>query len=395
MKKPTIFSAKNKTLLLFLLIPLVAWAAATSINNSGNWSNSGIWNGGNIADNITEDLAWDGNIGEVIIQSGESYVISDMAMNNGNTLTINSGGSLTIGASSDNHNLSVGNVDAINVYGDLEIWGNLDVGNNLTLNVSGNMNIHGDIDLGQGATLDVQGDVNVDGDFIAGTNTNMNVDGTFHVEGNIDAGNGSVLTGAGYFSNGGSCTGDTDFCNGAPLPIILAYFDGNQQGESIVLNWTTTSEDNFDYFSIQKSRDGINFESVASVKGQGFSSQSILYVYEDLEPLNGVNYYRLKAVDLDGTFEVFEVIGVEFFSDDDTLVIYPNPVVNYQFTIENLNKDQGQSMTMCDIRGNSILNSKLSSGKNDFLLNQSLALGNYIIVISGNGEKEFRKLTIK
>jgi len=52
-------------------------------------------------------------------------------------------------------------------------------------------------------------------------------------------------------------------------------------------------------------------------------------------------------------------------------------------------------MTMCDIRSNSILNSKLSSGKNDFLLNQSLALGNYIIVISGNGEKEFRKLTIK
>jgi len=394
MKKPTLFSAKNKTLLFFLLLPLVAWAAAATITNNGNWSNSGIWSGGNIADNISEDVDWDSNTGEVIIQNGESYTISDMAMNNGNTLTINNGGMLTLGSSSDNHNLSTGNNAVINVIGDLEIWGNLNVLNNLSLNVAGNANIHGDVNIGNGGTIDIQGGINVDGDFKGGNNTIMNVDGTVLVGGNIVIGNGSVLTGAGYFSNGGSCTGDTDFCDGAPLPITLAFFEGNQQGKSIVLNWTTTSEDNFDYFSIQKSCDGINFESIASVKGHGFSSQSILYVYEDLEPLNGVNYYRLKAVDLDGTFEVFALIGVEFFSDDDSLVIYPNPVVNNKFTIESLNQDLNQSITLRDINGNSILHSTLSYGKNDFQLNQSISPGNYLIVISGTGKSDIRKLII-
>ena len=75
--------------IVLLLIPLIVLAAAATLTSSGNWSNSGIWNSGNIADDISEDVDWDNNVGEVIIQNSESYTISNMAVNNGNTLTIN------------------------------------------------------------------------------------------------------------------------------------------------------------------------------------------------------------------------------------------------------------------------------------------------------------------
>ncbi len=103
----------------------------------------------------------------------------------------------------------------------------------------------------------------------------------------------------------------------------------------------------------------------------------------------------MKAVDLDGTFEVFEVIGVEFYSDDDSIVIYPNPVVNHRFTIENMDQDLNQSVSLRDISGNFILHSTLNYGKNDFYLNQDLSPGNYLIIISDKGKNDIRKLTIK
>ena len=85
---------------ILILVPLVVWAAVTTITSAGNWSDIGIWSAG-IADDISIDADMSNNIGIVTIQSGDNYTIGDLNMKNGNTLTIDAGGSLTIGSNVD------------------------------------------------------------------------------------------------------------------------------------------------------------------------------------------------------------------------------------------------------------------------------------------------------
>ncbi len=330
-----LFRVRKILLLALLLVPLIVWAAAATLNGSGNWSNSDIWDSGNIADDISEDVDWNNNIGEVIIQNSESYTTSNQSMNNGNTLTINYGGLLTIGASGNAQNLSTANTAIINVDGDLIIWGDLDVGNDLTLNVTGTLTIKGDINMGNGGALDISGNVTVEGDFNGGNNTIVNVDGTLDVTGTIDTGNGSELTGSGTVTSS-DCTGDPDFCMGAPLPIELVSFSGCPKSSGIVLNWKTANEEFFDYFMIQKSSDALTFTDIGKVNGKGseLGSVSNNYIFEDENPFHGINYYRLKAIDLDGIFEYHKTISVHYSYKPNTIMIsYPNPITNSEFTI--------------------------------------------------------------
>lgn len=375
-----------------LLIPLIAWAAATTITSSGNWSNTGIWSGGDIGDAVTDDVTFNNSL-TVTIQNSESFTVGDVNMGSDNTLTINSGGSLTLGASGNAKDFTTGNDITINVDGDLEIWGDLIITNDLILNVTGTLTVHGNIIMGDDAVLDISGDVIVGGDFIAGTDAMVNIDGTLDVTGNIDTGAGSELTGTGTVNSGG-CTGDPDFCSGAPLPIKLAYFNGRVKNSSIELNWKTTSEENFDYFSIQKSINATDFKEIGKVNGLGSGSQSIDYSYEDEKPFIGINYYRLKAVDLDGTFEFFNVLGIDFDLDRLPVSIYPNPAVNRRFIIENYDQHQSLYIDLLNIQGHSIFKSKLGFGKNEFAPTGDLNPGMYILRINYKGQIHTRKLII-
>ena len=216
---------KKYILYIFLLIPILAWAAATTIISSGNWDDTAIWSGGNIADDIAEDADMVNNIGTATIRNGFSYIISNFDMNNGNTLIIDTGGSLTIGSSSDVQSLNSGNSTAIIVNGNLEIWGDLNLSNLLTLSISGGIIIHGDLNLGNDGFLDIQGNMTIEGDLNGGDNTDINVDGILNIIGLIDVGVNSDLTGSGTLNLGGSCSGPSGFCDAAlmnrTIPVIL------------------------------------------------------------------------------------------------------------------------------------------------------------------------------
>lgn len=208
---------KGKITLLLSLLPLIAWAVATTIISAGNWNNSAIWSGANIADDITETVSFNNNIGEIIIQNGDSFTTSDVTMNNGNTLTIQSGGVLTIGSATDPHNLITVNTTTLNVAGKLEIWGDLDDYNNLVLTVDGELIIHGNVILKNSASLDVQGNITIEGDFVANDYTTINVDGSLSISGSISVGISSNLTGTGTISVASGCTGPDTFCTSTIL----------------------------------------------------------------------------------------------------------------------------------------------------------------------------------
>ena len=93
-------------------------------------------------------------------------------------------------------------------------------------------------------------------------------------------------------------------------PIQLATFTGEAKGNSNYLSWTTSSELNNDYMAVERSANGVSFQEVGRVQGNGSSALSNTYTFQDETPLPGTNYYRLRQVDFDGSSEYHRVIAV-------------------------------------------------------------------------------------
>jgi hypothetical protein len=109
-----------------------------------------------------------------------------------------------------------------------------------------------------------------------------------------------------------------------PLPVEFLTFTAVPAGTNVDLNWSTGVELNSDYFMVQRSRDGITFEDVVSVKAAGNSSTVKKYATVDTDPYNGLSYYRLKQFDLDGAFYYSDLAAVNMEKAVD-LFVYPNP----------------------------------------------------------------------
>jgi hypothetical protein len=95
-----------------------------------------------------------------------------------------------------------------------------------------------------------------------------------------------------------------------PLPIELLNFEGECAGNSIKLHWTTASELNNDYFTIERSTDGINFSEIGHVDGAGNSDQRLNYSFTDHTFVSNENYYRLKQTDFNGQFSYSKIIVI-------------------------------------------------------------------------------------
>jgi len=96
-----------------------------------------------------------------------------------------------------------------------------------------------------------------------------------------------------------------------PLPIELLYFTAEKLDESILLKWATASEINNDYFTIERSSDLKNGIEIAKISGAGDSRTICNYYFEDNQPLRGINYYRLKQTDFDGSYDYSKWVAVD------------------------------------------------------------------------------------
>ncbi len=237
----------------------------------------------------------------------------------------------------------------------------------LTINPSGSLNgaPNWDIDIRSAGTLNLCGTLtaknvifsngsvvnvcptgilNISGNFENKNNSNsVTINGTMTVGGSFINGNGGVISGTGSISitNGPiTNTGNTFGCLGtapcgglipctfsspcSPLPIELLSFTAKAQNKSVILNWITVTETNNDYFSIERSKEGTEFEEIIIVDGAGTSNLQLSYVAKDVAPYTGLSYYRLKQTDFDGKFSYSQIVPVNI----NTGVIFkiiPNP----------------------------------------------------------------------
>lgn len=244
------------------------YAAITTIINPGSWDDPGIWFGGEIADNITEDVVINNNIGEITILGPDNYIIGDLQMNNSNTLTVSTGSSLTIGSLAENHNLIAGNSTTLNVDGTLAVWGTLNILNGIaTIVTNGILTVHGDLILGNNIVVEIQGTVIVNGDFNGGNNTDVNVDGTLTINGDVDLGTDSDLTGSGTVNITGGCTGPASFCTSGPLDDILPVISNCPT--NITVSVTAASCDAVVNWTEPKATDNVGIASFPSTHNPG------------------------------------------------------------------------------------------------------------------------------
>ncbi len=116
-------------------------------------------------------------------------------------------------------------------------------------------------------------------------------------------------------------------CSLVLLPVEFLSFDATKDGETTLLNWRTASERGSSHFNIQRSQDGLAFETIGDVSSVGNSQQLQSYRFVDEHPLLGMNYYRLESVDLDGSNDFSDVVPVSFEGFTQSYTLYPNPAI--------------------------------------------------------------------
>ncbi len=191
--------------------------------------------------------------------------------------------------------------------------------------------------------------------------------------------------------NGGIFNLFEDTCDppGPPLPIELLAFDARVVDKSVHIDWTTASEINNAFFTVERSLDGNDWESIAYLEGAGTSSGSLSYSYIDESPFFGLSFYRLRQTDYDGSSESFKAISVSVIPNDDVIRVYPNPTANnlHINIFSNANSRSVASITIHSLTGQEVLHeaNELIKGDNAIRLDLSAVKpGVYVINVNRN-----------
>ena len=112
------------------------------------------------------------------------------------------------------------------------------------------------------------------------------------------------------------------------LPVKLSLFEVKKYNSSVKVFWTTAQEVNSNYFTVQSSKNGRDWKDVSNINAAGNSNVTSNYLLVDNAPSVGVNFYRLKQVDVDGRIE-YSTIKSVVFDDIKDVLITPNPATDY------------------------------------------------------------------
>jgi len=186
-----------------------------------------------------------------------------------------------------------------------------------------------------------------------------------------------------------------------PLPVTLIDWHVRADKGSLWATWSTASELNNDYFTIEESADGFDFWPVAQIEGAGttFQQQNYSYAFSPLNQQADVLYYRLKQTDYDGSYAYSHIVSVDrgyFEFKAERMEVFPNPVREGQFYITNPNRVVRQVKVM-DLSGREVLNEVYNGGNSSSRLPLTMpkvAPGMYQVVLIGDKGIESKKIYV-
>ncbi len=182
------------------------------------------------------------------------------------------------------------------------------------------------------------------------------------------------------------------------LPIKLLSFNATKMNEaSAMIEWTTGMEKDNDYFEVERSIDGNTWSSIGQVKSLGESTQQQSYSLIDNNPSIGVNYYRLKQVDIVGAMNYSEIKAVTFnqINTSNDIKIYPNPTSSIAY-YDLGNYHESVELQIMDGLGRTVVRRHIAKGDNQSSIDvSSLSRGTYLLLFKGTNLNETKKLVVE
>jgi|GEM_PF-916570 fibronectin-binding autotransporter adhesin len=180
-----------------------------------------------------------------------------------------------------------------------------------------------------------------------------------------------------------------------PLPIQLISFTAECNNSAALVQWATASENNNNYFTVEKTQDGINYQPVATIKGNGTTNATHYYSVTDYEPFEGTSYYRLSQTDIDGHVTYFNQTDFHACEDVKSILAYSNGSDNITVRINSAVNDV-YAIEIINSVGQTILNlnQAVSVGLNQFDFPVATTSGVYFIRVSSPSKTYTNKVLL-
>lgn len=184
----------------------------------------------------------------------------------------------------------------------------------------------------------------------------------------------------------------------SPLPIELLGFTAMVNGQTVDLDWATASEKGNAHFTVEKSKNGVSFETLLTRKAKGNSSSTTYYAEKDPAPFPGMSYYRLKQTDDNGQYSYSAIVSVTYMTTD-AITVFPNPSNGeIQLAIKGLEK-QEVMVTVTDMAGKACFSSTITLHDNeqvvDLTAGKKLAPGTYMVLVNTSAKAYSQRITVK
>ncbi|HEY9045549.1 MAG TPA: hypothetical protein VIN08_06615 [Ohtaekwangia sp.] len=256
-------------------------------------------------------------------------------------------------------------------------------GNLVTVDCGGQVYVDGKIDLGTGGGNTVTNSNNsssrtgsdgnpVIGLYVNGTTTAQVVSGTVGTKSQLETNDYEFFLWIGTLPS-------------SPLPVKLIYFTISAiNTANVSLTWATSMEKNFSHFELEHAGSDLAFASIATINGKGAESVKEVYNFNDQLPFAGKNYYRLKSVDLDGSFEYSDVILAEL-TGNSGVKIYPTLVSDGFFFVQlGDSYSKPVRLEMMDAMGHPVYASDLTEITSTVEFPTSALSGIYLVKLSSS-----------
>ncbi|MCY7422513.1 MAG: T9SS type A sorting domain-containing protein, partial [Chitinophagaceae bacterium] len=176
----------------------------------------------------------------------------------------------------------------------------------------------------------------------------------------------------------------------AVLPITITNTKAYQKNAGVQIEWTMQQEDNIDRYEVERSQNGQQFSKLGSVIAKGNSSLVTTYNLFDANPLNGVNFYRIKTIDKSGQVTYSRMMKVNISSGITQVTVYPNPTNGNTIALQISNLKKGSyTLTLTNKTGQQIINKVIEhtggSATETLEFLKACAAGVYRLKLSGEG----------
>ncbi len=172
--------------------------------------------------------------------------------------------------------------------------------------------------------------------------------------------------------------------DGAPLPVQFLGINAVQKGSGVNVSWSTSFEQNNQYFNVERSTNGTTWETINTVASKGNSNIVVNYSAYDAKPNSGINLYRIKQFDLDGRVSTSSVVKIKVNIDKTTANVLANPFINDIIVDFSSKSNEMVSVRLLDITGKLIFaeNLKVNSGSSRVQLSKAAQLNSGMYILS-------------